>query len=129
MSRVVKANALEKAISDILTDYGQHVTEGTKEAVKKIAEEAKRETRAGSPKRTGRYKRGWAVKDESTRLSANAIVHNRTSYQLTHLLEKGHALRIGGRTIGRVKAFPHIGPAEEKAVQRFQKAVEDVAKG
>jgi hypothetical protein len=129
MSRRVKVDGLEKAINDILTDYGEHVTEGTKVAVKRIADEAKRETRAGSPVRSGKYRKGWAVKTTTTRLSAESIVHNRTSYQLTHLLEKGHALRIGGRTIGRVKAFPHIGPAEERAVQRFTKAVENVAKG
>ena len=129
MSRRVKVDGLEKAISDILTDYGEHVTEGTKVAVKRIADEAKRETRAGSPVRSGRYRKGWAVKNTTTRLSAEAIVHNRTTYQLTQVLEKGHLVKRGGRTIGQAYAHPHIGPAEERAVQRFQKAVEDVAKG
>lgn len=129
MSRTVKVDKLAEAINEILDAYGEHVTEGMKEAVKKIANEAKRETRNASPKRTGKYRKGWAVKDTSTRLSAEAIVHNRTSYQLTHLLEKGHALRRGGRTIGHVKAFPHIGPAEERAVKNFEKAVEKLAEG
>ena len=129
MSRTVKADKLADAVNEILKAYGDHVTEGMKEAVKKIADEAKRETRNASPKRTGKYRKGWAVKDTSTRLSAEAIVHNRTSYQLTHLLEKGHALRRGGRTIGHVKAFPHIGPAEERAVKNFEKAVEKLAEG
>lgn len=129
MSRTVKADKLADAVNEILKAYGDHVTAGMKEAVKKIADEAKRETRNASPKRTGKYRKGWAVKDTSTRLSAEAIVHNRTSYQLTHLLEKGHALRRGGRTIGHVKAFPHIGPAEERAVKNFEKAVEKLAEG
>jgi len=129
MSRTVKADKLADAVNEILKAYGDHVTAGMKEAVKKIANEAKRETRNASPKRTGKYRKGWAVKDTSTRLSAEAIVHNRTSYQLTHLLEKGHALRRGGRTIGHVKAFPHIGPAEERAVKNFEKAVEKLAEG
>lgn len=129
MSRTVKADKLAEAVNEILKAYGDHVTAGMKEAVKKIADEAKRETRNASPKRTGKYRKGWAVKDTSTRLSAEAIVHNRTSYQLTHLLEKGHALRRGGRTIGHVKAFPHIGPAEERAVKNFEKAVEKLAEG
>lgn len=129
MSRTVKPDALAVAIQDILTAYGDHVTEGMKEAIKKVANEAKKEVKAASPKRTGKYRKGWAVKDTSTRLSAEAIVHNRTDYQLTHLLEKGHALRRGGRTIGHVKAYPHIGPAEEAAVKNIEKAVQRIAEG
>lgn len=131
MSRTVKADKLAEAINEILDAYGEHVTEGTKEAVKKIAEQAKKETRAASPKQTGKYRKGWAVKDTSTRLSAESIVYNRTRYQLTHLLEKGHALRRGGRTIGKgqTDAFPHIGPAEENAVKNFEKVVKRLAEG
>ncbi|MCD8174409.1 MAG: phage portal protein [Phascolarctobacterium sp.] len=44
-------------------------------------------------------------------------------YQLAHLLEKGHALRQGGRA----KAYPHIAPAEEAGetmlVQLIEKAL------
>ena len=131
MSRTVKADKLADAINEILDAYGEHVTEGTKEAVQKVAEQAKKDTRAKAPQRTGKYRRGWAVKDTSTRLSAEAIVHNRTRYQLTHLLEKGHALKRGGRTIGKgeTRAFPHIGPAEENAIKNFEKVVKRLAEG
>lgn len=37
------------------------------------------------------------------------VIHNKKHYQLAHLLEKGHALRGGGRT----RAFPHIAEAAE----------------
>lgn len=40
-------------------------------------------------------------------------VYNKKNYQLTHLLEKGHQLRRGGRTYGNVKAFEHIAPVNE----------------
>lgn len=120
-----KLDDVGNVVNEILKDYGDYITEGMKIAVTTIANNAKEETKAESPVKSGKYRRGWAVKSEEERLAKSAIVHNRTSYQLTHLLEKGHALRNGGRS----KAIPHIGPAEEKAVQELEKAVRTLAQG
>ena len=43
-------------------------------------------------------------------------VHSKTQYQLTHLLEYGHAKRGGGRT----KAQPHIIKGEELAIKELK---------
>ena len=124
-----KLTDLDKAVNEILTEYAGHMTEGMKIAVRTISENAKEETKAGSPvgkgRKAGKYRKGWAVRTEEERLSAESIVHNRTDYQLAHLLEKGHATRNGGRT----KAIPHIEPAEQKAIKELQKAVERLAQG
>jgi hypothetical protein len=130
-----KIENLDEAIGSILEEYRDDITEATKQAVKVVANVAKEEVKAGSPvgkytKHKGRYKKGWAVKEETvSRLQAKAIVHNRTDYQLAHLLEKGHVLKRGGRTLGRVPAQVHIAPAEEHAIKNFEEAVEKIAKG
>jgi len=135
MARTYKAkpDQLGKAIKEILTDYGDNVTEGVKEATKRVAKIAAQEVKAKSPvgngPKKGRYKKGWRVKEESlNRLQSSAIVHNRTDYQLAHLLEKGHALRRGGRTYGKVKAIVHIEPAEQQAIKNLEEAVRRIAK-
>ena len=130
--RRVKLINLDDAITDILAEYVGNVTEGTKKAVSVVAEEAKRELKASSPvhnrayegKRTpGRYAKGWAVKNQEERMRTQSIVHNRTDYQLAHLLEKGHALRQGGRS----PAITHIKPVEDRAISNITKAVERIA--
>ena len=122
--RRVKIPELNTAIREILEEYEDNVTEGVKQAVLKVAEIAKKETQAGAPTRTGKYRSGWAVREESmSRLRSEALVHNRTRYQLAHLLEKGHALRNGGRA----RAITHIRPAEQHAIENIQEAIKRIA--
>lgn len=122
----VKINNFETELSKIMEEYAGNITEGTQKAVEEAAKVAKKEAKSGSPVgKRGKYQKGWSVKQKKTRLGAEATVYNRTDYQLTHLLEKGHALRGGGRT----KAIPHIAPAEQNAIENITKAVEKIAKG
>lgn len=124
MSKVKPAD-LEKIVSGILEEYAGNIEKGTRAAAKKFAEVAKKETKKGSPMLTGSYRKGWTVKENIGRLVAGGIVHNRTDYQLTHLLEHGHAKRGGGR----VAAIPHIKQPEERAVKGFEEAVRKLAQG
>lgn len=118
---------LSKLIVQGVTDYTDEVSKEIKKESKKIATRAAQELKtAGSFKdRRGKYRKGWRVKSVK---GEGDVVHNLTDYQLTHLLEKGHALRRGGRSLGHVSARVHIAPVEERAVEDFEKAVERAIK-
>lgn len=118
---------LSKLIVQSVTDYTDDVVKEIKQESKKITTKAAQELKtAGSFKnRRGKYRKGWRVKSVK---GEGDVVHNLTDYQLTHLLEKGHALRRGGRSVGHVAARVHIEPIEKKAVEDFEKAVERAIK-
>jgi Bacteriophage HK97-gp10, putative tail-component len=117
---VVKINFADE-ISKALKKYTNEVSQGIEEVKVEVAKDTVKELRKTSPKDTGDYAKGWARK----KVGNAEVVHNRTDYQLTHLLEKGHAKRGGGRVAGKA----HIAPAEEKAVKEFIDRVEKVIKG
>ena len=116
----VKVDELADAVADALREYSEELMEDVKESVKSSAKACVAELKTTSPELTGSYKKGWRVKtafesDSDIRLQ----VHNSTDYQLTHLLEDGHANVDGGRTPGK----PHIGPAADKAAQLLEKDI------
>jgi ribosomal protein S20 len=117
---VTEINNLNDAILSQVRNYTQDVKEKIEAAAKESAQELAKELKQVKIEKTGSYKKGWRVKKKGKVY----VVHNATDYQLTHLLEHGHA-KIGG---GRVDAKIHIAPAEEKAVHAFIDKVEDVIK-
>ena len=96
-----------------LEDYKKVTEETVKETVTEVADGARDVAKSGSPSDTGEYRKGWAVKKVLT-------VYNRNKSSLTHLLEKGHAKRGGGRT----RAIVHIAPAEEYAQETLVRELE-----
>lgn len=100
-----------------LSEYAELTDKAMKKAVRKIATAVKNEISANAPKKTGRYQKGWTAKKvKENRHTLEMTVHFKDCYQLTHLLEKGHALRNGGRA----RAFPHIAPTEEHGVEMLE---------
>jgi len=113
--------SLSNEIAKALKEYTTEVSEGLEEAKIEVAKSTVKNLKSTSPKDTGQYRHGWTRK----KIGNAQIVHNSTSYQLTHLLEKGH-VKIKG---GRVSAKPHIGPAEEAAIKEYMIKVEKVIRG
>lgn len=110
-----------KDLQQMLEGYVKDVDDAVKEALPKVGKETVKELKTTSPKDTGRYSKGWRQKVETERLGSKLTVYNADAYQLTHLLENGHASRGGGFVSGR----PHIKPAQDKAEK---KAVEEITK-
>lgn len=117
MSRnVIKTKGISNEIAKILGEYSSEIEVGVEAAKDTISKETAKNLRETSPKgATGRYAKGWKVSD----IKGKKVVHNKTDYQLTHLLEYGHANVNGKRT----PAHPHIRPAEEKAISDFNETI------
>ena len=126
MSRRVSVNGMADAIMEELTKYSDLAADELKSAVKSTAQSVKKDIQASAPSRTGKYKKSWSVKTvKETSESIDLVVHSRNRYQLAHLLEHGHAKRGGGR----VRAIPHIAPAEEHAEEELVRDIENALKG
>lgn len=120
MTNNIKIEDLTKTIAAELEDYQKLMDNDFEKVKRKAATDIRKDIVAKSPERDGDYKKGWRLKKEKN----GYIIHNKTDYQLTHLLEKGHAKRSGGR----VKAQPHIAPAEEKGIANFLNEIERMIK-
>ena len=115
---------LANEITSALKEYTTEVEEGLEKAKEENAKEAVKILKATSPRgkrKRRKYYQGWRAR----KIGTTWVVHNATNYQLTHLLEKGHA-NVGG---GRVPGRPHIYPAEQKAIVGYERQLETVIRG
>ena len=126
MSSSIKIENLQNEVMKYLTDYVEDIEEAVKETTDNLSKEAVKEIKQNSPKRKGKrnnpYWKGWTKKKESKGRRYTTKIYNRTNYQLTHLLENGHATRNGGRT----KAQPHIRPVEEKYNKLYEQEIKKI---
>ena len=115
-------------INDMLNEYSSDIQEGITEAAYKVAENGKNKLKVTSPKRTGDYRKGWRVDKRGGKGYVHATIYNATDWQLTHLLEKPHAIRNQYGTWGTSKPQVHIEPVEQECIQEYQRDVEQVIK-
>ena len=111
-------------IKEILNEYSTDIQDAITEEAQIIAKQGADTLKHTSPKRTGKYRKGWRVKTTKGKGYVESIIYNATSYQLTHLLEKPHALRNGGSSIPQV----HIAPVEQKCIKDYEYEVEQIIK-
>ena len=84
---------------EVLAHCEEHCYEINEDATKKAAETGQRaaqllqeRSRRRKGKGGGAYARDWVSDAEVSATGVDVTVHNRRHYQLTHLLEKGHAI-------------------------------------
>ena len=111
-------------IKDILNEYSSDIQEAIQEEAIKVANKGRDELKNTSPKRTGKYRKGWKVKTIKGDTYIECIIHNSTNYQLTHLLEHSHLTRNGKKTTPKV----HIKPVEQECIKEYEKKVETIIK-
>ena len=95
-----------------------------KKAVDETMDEMVKETKSTAQVRSGRYKSKIAATiGENTMMKYSKVWHVKApNYRVAHLLDKGHALRNGGRYAGN----QHVATAANRAVETFQRKLEEV---
>ena len=111
-------------IATILDDYSNDIYNEMQESCIRIAKEGANTLKKSSPIKTGKYRKGWKVKSTSNLKRFSSTIYNSTNWQLTHLLEKGHAKRGGGKVSARV----HIRPVEQNCIKEYERDVVNIIK-
>ena len=121
---MTKSGSVSIQMDEILRDVNEDTVSSMKKNVQKVAKESAQKLKNTSPRKSGSYAQGWAARRIS---DTEYIVHNKTHYQLTHLLENGHVIRDKKGTYGRTHPIKHIAPVEEWAVDELPRRIlEDI---
>lgn len=119
----VDVSDLSSEISKYLDKYVENIHDEVVTITEDLTEKAIAELKEKSPRGNSKTKPYWQGWDSKIKIKGknkyHRVIWNKTNYQLTHLLEFGHATRNGGRT----KAQPHIQPVEDKYQAEFTKEV------
>lgn len=111
-------------IKDILNEYSVDIQESIVKTAENVAKKGADKLKQTSPKRTGKYSKGWRVKTAKGRGEVSSTIYNATNWQLTHLLEKPHLLRNGRLSTPKV----HIYPVEQQCIKEYETEVEKIIK-
>lgn len=121
----ININSLDDAINRELTIFSKEVTENLKKEAKSHMRELVKETKKTAPVGNRQKHYRDSISSKLTREDINGASYTwyvkGSDYRLSHLLEKGHALRDGGRYEGT----QFISKASEPILADFEKKVEE----
>lgn len=124
----INADELFAEMQRVLASYSEDVKQAIDDAAKETAKAIMKDLQVSSPKRKkggGEYRKGWQVKKTGKSGKIGYTVYNKTRYQITHLLEHGHAKRNGGRVAPRL----HIEPAQDRYIPDYLSKIERAIEG
>lgn len=125
MDKTIPVGQLASEVMKGLEEYADLAADTLKKEIQNTGKSVKEQISRTAPRETGAYAKSWAVKKvNETSNSLDVVVHSKNRYTLAHLLENGHAKRGGGR----VRAIPHIAPAEEAGVRELEERIERALK-
>lgn len=122
MSNIISIGITDLGLEKYLKTYPIKVRVIADKAALKAAKEGRGILIATSPRKHGRYYKGWSVRNKSTVAGGiEYVIHNKNSPHSVHLLEDGHEMFINGKNTGeRVAGVPHFEKAKEKAGDLFE---------
>ena len=121
---MAKTESVTAQMTELLDEVNKDIEQSAKTNIQTVAKESVQKLKNTSPVKSGSYAKGWGVKRMG---DMDVVVHNRTDYQLTHLLENGHVIRNKKGTYGRTHGIKHIKPVEEWAVDELpRRIIEDI---
>ncbi len=126
MADKVKIDNFANVLLKEMEKYSQACAEEVKEVVKDVGKKARTELKRTSPKRSGEYAKKWSMKVAKENSTSVEVVIYDKRYSLVHLLEKGHQLRRGGRSLGEVKPIEHVAPVQEKIEIEVENGIREV---
>ena len=124
---MVKNNSILD-IKEILSEYSEDIQDAITQEAQNVAKKAQNELKNTSPKRTGKYRKGWRVSVEKGRGYVESTIYNATNWQLTHLLEKPHAIRNKYGRWGTSRPQVHIKPVEQKCISEVERNITTIIK-
>lgn len=110
-------------INKILSDYSTDIEEAIAAEAQAVAKQGANELKHTSPKRTGKYAKGWRVNTSKGRHEIECEIYN-INAGLTVLLEKTHAKRGGGSVTPR--SAGHIKATEEHCIKEYETEVDKI---